>query len=340
MNIYDISEAAGVSIATVSRVINGSSKVKPATREKVLDVIAKSGYTPNAFARGLSSNTMDTVGICCADSSDVYMAQGVYYLERELRNHNYASMLCCTGHDLERKKEYLKLLVSRNVDAIFFIGSHYVEDTLEKNQYILDVAEKLPVFILNGELEGTNIYSIRCDDRKAEQSLTDYMFFCGKTKPLYLMRMLSYSGRLKMQGFCDSCRAHGIANPEERVIQVPAKLRDIVEVLENLQRKGVEFDSVLASDDELAVGAVKYAAKCGHRIPTDFEVIGYNNSVLAESSTPELTSFDNRVEYMCEMAVSQLLDVFGGKEVPSRTVFNGTITIRETTTRKHLWEVE
>lgn len=336
MNIYDISEAAGVSIATVSRVINGSSKVKPATRKKVLDIIEASGYTPNAFARGLSNNTMATVGICCADSSDVYMAQGVYFLERELIKHNYASMLCCTGHELERKKEYLKLLLSRNVDAVFFIGSHYVEDTPEKNRYILEAAEKVPIFILNGELEGPNIYSIRCDDRKAEKRLTDFMFFCGKKNPLYLMRMLSYSGKLKVQGFCDSCREHGIADPESRVIQVPGKLREIVDVLENLQRKGVEFDSVLASDDELAVGAVKYAAKCGLRIPADFEVIGYNNSVLAESSTPELTSYDNRVEYMCETAVAQLLEVFQGQQVAHRTVFAGTITIRETTTRKHL----
>lgn len=336
MNIYDISEAAGVSIATVSRVINGSDKVKPATREKVLDIIEKNGYTPNGFARGLSSNTMATVGICCADSSDVYMAQGVYYLERELREHQYASMLCCTGHDLERKKEYLKLLVSRNVDAIFFIGSHYVEDTREKNQYILEVAEKLPVFILNGELEGKNIYSIRCDDREAEKILTDYIFFCGKKNPLYLMRMASYSGKLKMEGFCDSCRKNGLAKPEKRIVQAAGKLREIADVLEELQRKGMEFDSVLASDDELAVAAVKYAARCGRRIPADFEVIGYNNSVLAESSTPELTSFDNRVEYMCKTAVSQLLDVFEGRKVAQRTVFNGNIIIRETTTRKNL----
>lgn len=336
MNIYDISEAAGVSIATVSRVINGSSKVKPATRKKVLDIIEQNGYTPNAFARGLSNNTMATVGICCADSSDVYMAQGVYYLERELRNHHYASMLCCTGHDLEQKKEYVQLLVTRNVDAIFFIGSHYVEDTPEKNQYILDVAEKLPVFVLNGELEGKNIYSIRCDDQKAVKALTDYMFACGRNKPIYLMRMLSYSGKLKIQGFCDSCREHGIEHPEDRVFQITGKLRGALDLLEYQWREGLDFDSVLASDDELAVGAVKYAGRSGLRIPEDFQVIGYNNSVLAECSTPELTSFDNRIEYMCKTAVAQLLDVLDGKKVEHRTVFAGTIAIKGTTSKSYL----
>lgn len=335
MNIYDISEAAGVSIATVSRVINGSSKVSPATRKKVMDIIEESGYMPNAFARSLSNNTMSTVGICCSDSSDVYLAQAVYYLERELRNHHYASMLCCTGHELEQKKEYLKLLVSRNVDAIFYIGSHYVEDTPEKNQYILDVSEKMPVFLLNGELEGNNIYSIRCDDRKAEKAMTDYMFSCGRKKPLYLMRMRSYSGRLKVQGFVDSCQEHGIEHPEERVFQTSGKLREIVELLEGLKRKGLEFDSVIASDDELAVGAIKYAFRSGLGVPEDFQVVGYNNSVIAECSTPELTTFDNRVEYMCQTAVLQLLDVLNGQEVPHRTVFDGSISIRETTAKRY-----
>lgn len=129
MNIYDISKQAGVSIATVSRVLNGSDKVSPATREKVLKVMELNSYTPNAFARSLGLNSMHTVGILCADSSDVYLASAIYYLERELRYHSYASMLCCTGYQLEEKKKYLQLLLSRNVDALFFVGSNFVEDT-------------------------------------------------------------------------------------------------------------------------------------------------------------------------------------------------------------------
>ena len=85
MNIYDISKQAGVSIATVSRVLNGSSSVKPKTRKKVLDVIEKCGYTPNAFARGLGLDSMNSIGILCADCSDIYLAKAVYYIEGNLR---------------------------------------------------------------------------------------------------------------------------------------------------------------------------------------------------------------------------------------------------------------
>ena len=89
MNIYDVSKKAEVSIATISRVINGNTNVSEKTKQKVLTVMKEIGYTPNVFARGLGLNTMKTIGIMCTDSSDVYLANAVYYLERELRANGY-----------------------------------------------------------------------------------------------------------------------------------------------------------------------------------------------------------------------------------------------------------
>ena len=86
MNIYDVSKKAGVSIATVSRVLNGNSKVTDKTKQKVLKAMEELDYTPNIFARGLGLNTMRTIGIMCSDSSDTYLANAVYYLEQELRS--------------------------------------------------------------------------------------------------------------------------------------------------------------------------------------------------------------------------------------------------------------
>lgn len=103
MNIYDVSNKAGVSIATVSRVLNGNARVSLATRKKVLDAMKELDYTPNVFARGLGLNTMKTIGIMCIDSSDIYLANAVYYLEQELRKHSYDSILCCTGKDYTNK---------------------------------------------------------------------------------------------------------------------------------------------------------------------------------------------------------------------------------------------
>ena len=164
MTIYDISEKAGVSIATVSRVLNGSSNVSEKTKQKVLDVINQCEYTPNAFARGLGLNTMKTIGIMCADSSDLYLAKAIYYIEQKLRGNGYDSILCCTGYDLENKKSCMNLLITKKVDGIILVGSNFVYDKDTENRYILDAASQVPVMLLNAALEAPNVYSILSDD--------------------------------------------------------------------------------------------------------------------------------------------------------------------------------
>lgn len=330
MNIYDISRQAGVSIATVSRVLNGSDKVSPATRQKVLQVMEQNSYTPNAFARSLGLNSMHTVGILCADSSDVYLASAIYYLERELRYHSYASMLCCTGYQLEEKKKYLQLLLSRNVDALFFVGSNFVEDTEKKNAYLFEAADKAPVFILNGYLAGRNIYSVLCDDSLAVSEMTDTLIKRGSSSPVYLYRSLSYSGKKKLAGFQEACEKNGIPGGKKRTFSCPAPVHDTMAFLAGLE-KTLPFDACVTADDELAVGAVKYAIFQGKKIPEDIQVTGYNNSLLSTCSTPEITTVDNRVEFMCTTAVSLLMQVLDGKDIPARTMFSADLIHRETT---------
>ena len=97
MNIYDISRRAGVSIATVSRVLNNSPHVSENTRKKVMAVIEGCGYVPNAFARGLGLNSMQTIGLLCPDASDPYLAQALAFLERAFRSQGYDCLLTCTG---------------------------------------------------------------------------------------------------------------------------------------------------------------------------------------------------------------------------------------------------
>ena len=170
MNIYDVSREANVSAATVSRVINGSSKVSPATRKKVLDVIHKSGYIPNAFAQGLSHDTMRTVGILCVDPSDPNacgnFSMGIGYVQRELRGFDYDTVIYCVGYDMEDKASCLQTMCDRRVDAIVVLGSFFVEGDPEKNACIIKAAQQVPVFLVNGYIDAPNVYSFRCGDRK------------------------------------------------------------------------------------------------------------------------------------------------------------------------------
>ena len=109
MNIYDIARLANVSIATVSRVVNGSPKVSANTRQKVLSVMEEVGYTPNIFARGLGLDSMKTIGILCPDIADIYMANAVSILEKELNLRGYDCILGCSGTLQEDKEKYCQL---------------------------------------------------------------------------------------------------------------------------------------------------------------------------------------------------------------------------------------
>lgn len=331
MNIYDVSEKAHVSIATVSRVLNGNPNVSDKTRNRVLEVMKELGYTPNVFARGLGLGTMKTIGIMCSDSSDPYLANAIYYLERELRANGYDSILCCTGSSLDTKQKYFNLLLSKRVDAIILVGSKFVEMKSKDNAYLIEAAKELPIMLVNGYLEGENIYSTVCDDHAAMYQAADSLITSGHDRILYLYTSHSYSGLNKMQGYKDALAYHKIPLAEALIHQCPKDVLASRELLLKLWNSGLKFNAVMTSDDSLAVGAVKFAHRLGIRIPDDLSVIGYNNSILSVCTDPELTTIDTKVESLCTTTINTLMGVFGGGNVPSRTTIAADFIKRQTT---------
>ena len=333
MNIYDISKKAGVSIATVSRVINGNSNVREKTKEKVLKVIEECGYTPNAFARGLGLNSMNTVGIMCASSSDPYLATAINYLERDLRQHNYDALLCCTGYEVDVREKYLNLLLSKRTDAIILVGSNFVEATSEKNQYIRDAAKKVPIIIVNGALDGENIFSALCDDYRAVYETIKALQSSGCSKILYLYNSRSYSGNKKLAGYLAAMGMDAKAESDSSgYIQFfDGNITEVRDHLTALRNSGLEFDAIMTADDNLAIGALKYAKVNQIAVPEQLSIIGYNNSFIAECSDPELTSIDNKLEAVCSNCINTLMEFFNGQEVPLKTVFSAEIVKRGTT---------
>ena len=331
MNIYDVSKKAGVSIATVSRVLNGNPNVSDKTRDMVLSVMDELGYTPNVFARGLGLGTIQTVGVMCSDSSDPYLAHAIYYLERELRNNGYDSILCCTGTSLETKRQYFELLRSKKVDAIILAGSKFIEPKSRDNAYIVEASSEIPIMLVNGCLEGGNIYSAVCDDRSATHHAAGQLIASGCRNILYLYTSCSYSGINKMQGYKDALTGHGLPVRAEYIRQCPKDVLAAKKLLLDLAGLGLQFDAVLTSDDSLAVGAVKYAHAAGRQIPDDLSIVGYNNSSYAVCTDPELTSIDSKVEALCITAIHTLMGVFNGGNVPSRTTIAADLIKRATT---------
>lgn len=330
-NIYDISERSGVSIATVSRVLNGSPKVSEATKNKVLAVMDELGYTPNVFARGLGLNTMNTVGIMCSDSSDPFLANAVYYLEQNLRKHGYDSFLCCTGYELQNKKNYLELILTKRVDGLILVGSSLLEPNDEDNLYIKEAASHVPVMLMNGILKGAGIYSVVCDDCGAVSSVTERLIKSGRKRILYLYTAESGSGLQKLKGYKEALKTNGIKCDKDLIRLLPCDIENTRHLLSGLYTSGLRFDAVVCSEDRLAVGAIKAAKDMGLSIPGDLQVVGYNNSLLALCTDPELTSIDNHVETLSATAVKCLTDVFQGKRIPAKTIIQNALVQRETT---------
>ena len=331
MNIYDVSKKAGVSIATVSRVINGNTNVSEKTKQKVLTVMKEIGYTPNVFARGLGLNTMKTIGIMCTDSSDVYLANAVYYLERELRANGYDAILCCTGNELSTKKDYLELLLSKRVDAVILVGSKFLETRAADNKYIIEAAEKLPIMLVNGYLDAPNIYGTLCDDENAVYEVTDSLIKNGCSNIVYLYTSTSLSGQCKLAGFKKAHFVHNIPINSELLHLCNKNISNARDYLTQLNERGIHFDAVVTSDDSLAVGALKFAHSHKLKVPDDLSIVGYNNTIIASCTDPELTSIDSKVEALCTTTVNTLMGVFNGNNVPCKTNITADIDKRGTT---------
>ena len=331
MNIYDVSERAGVSIATVSRVLNGNPNVREQTRSKVLAIMDELGYTPNVFARGLGLNTMKTIGIMCSDSSDPYLANAIYFLERQLRSHGYDSLLCCTGSFLENKRTYFELLLSKRVDAIILVGSKFVELEETDNSYLLEAAKELPIMLVNGYLDAPGIYSTVCDDHGAMYDAASLLIHSGRNRILYMYTSHSYSGLNKIQGYKDALSDLEFPVRKELIHQCTKNLTAAKQLIGELADSGLEFDAIMTSDDSLAVGAVKYAHARHIAIPEKLAIIGYNNSILSYCTDPEISSIDTKVEELCINTVNTLMGVFDGGNVPAKTIIAADFIQRQTT---------
>lgn len=335
MTIYDISEKAGVSIATVSRVLNGSSNVSEKTKKKVLDVINQYEYTPNAFARGLGLNTMRTIGVMCADSSDLYLAKAVYHIEQKLRANGYDSILCCTGYDLETKIKSMELLISKKVDSIILVGSNFIYEKEEDNKYICDAAAQVPIMLLNASYDAPNIYSIVSDDYTSMYEATRQMIGSGVRNILYFYNSTSYSGKKKLAGYRAAMEEAGLLKSGSLMQLYTGSHEDIHAMGEHLMKvrsKGVSFNGVIAADDNLALGAMKYALSAELKVPDELSILGYNNSMLTACCNPELTSIDNKLETLCQHLITTLMGLLSGEEMPKKTLFSGEIVRRGTTT--------
>lgn len=328
MNIYDISKESGVSIATVSRVINQSGYVSEKTRQKVQDAIDRFRYVPNGFARGMSRSSMSNIGILCLDSRDPYQSDVIYHLQQQLSESGYSAILCCAHPDLSGCTEQLQLLLSKNVDAIVCIGSTFAGADQPILEEIRQAAGKVPLFILNGRIEDENIISILCDEENGMKQLTESVLNAGSRHPMMLMSRKTPSNLSKLQGFKAAVEKK-IPSSENRVVMTSRTPEAVEADLETLFQNSA-CDAILCADDFLALCALRFALKKGIRVPEELQITGFNGSLLSSMSWPEITTFDSQVEFLCRSCLNGLKAVLNQESFPQTTVYSGKLQFRDT----------
>ncbi len=304
MNIYDIAKEAGVSISTVSRVLNNKSNVREDTRKRVEAVLEKHDYRPSAIARGLVSSSMRTVAVLTVDIREPNYARTAYTIEREFSRRGYEVMLCNTGGELKETAKYLQTAIEKNVDGIVLVGSIF--NTLCKAPEIGSMLGRIPMVLANGRTDTAKSYSVLMDDRYGVALAVDHLVKRGCRELYYLKDMDTVSAQLKCEGFLSAVEHAGIAGGRRRIIDTSRGIEGGMKAVEQILESGKQFDGIVCGEDITAVGAVKAVRRAGFRIPEDVAVTGYNNSEYARVCEPPLTTIDNKPELVAMLSVQLL----------------------------------
>ena len=185
MNIYDIAREAGVSIATVSRVLNHKDTVRADTRAKVEKVLKRCNYAPSAIAQGMVSKSLHTVAVLTVDIRDSHYARTAYTIEREFGRRGYEVILCNTGGDRAETLRTLQAVAQKQVDGLILVGSIF--NTICQGAEMENLLRKMPVVLANGTLALPDAYSVMVDDCRGVEMAVEHLVKTGRRSLYYIV---------------------------------------------------------------------------------------------------------------------------------------------------------
>jgi len=325
VTIYDIAREAGVSASTVSRVINDKPGVNKATREKVRALLEQHRYVPNEAARGLVTSSSRLVGVLVADIRNQHHIEGAYYIAQELSKLGYCALLLNTGGSDAQRAEGIRMLETRKVEAAVLMGSIFATDAVRTA--IAESLADVPVFMLNGELDLPNVFSVLSDDRAGTAEAVAYLAGKGKKRIAFLLDQMTPSSRLKLAGYEDGVKRLG--EPVRMVGGAEGSVNGGKAAMQQLLDAHPDIDGVVCSLDIIACGAMQAIAAAGLRVPEDIAVIGTDNSIYCEISSPQLTSVNTMVFESGVMIAHKLVDCLEGRGTNRKTMLFTAIVPRE-----------
>lgn len=327
MNIYDIAKEAGVSIATVSRMLNNSGYVSEKTKIKIQKVLDKHDYTPSPIARGMVSKSMKTIAVITVDIRVPSHALTAYMIEQDFASKGYHVILCNTGGSLENTMKYIKLMADRLVDGLIFVGSIF--NKICKDEKIIQAIGKLPVVLANGQLDLPNSYSVLVDDGGGIEKMVRYLHDKGYAQIAYVKDLDTGSARNKTKSFLKVMKKNGISDPETDVFYCDYGIDGGRNAAKKILDASKKYDAVVFGEDLTATGGMQQFLEAGLRIPKDIAISGFNNSEYAMICN--MTSVDNKGGLLGKLSVQLLEDLMTGKEIMSSVTIQPELVIRSTT---------
>ncbi len=324
--IYEVSKMAGVSLATVSRVINNKPKVSDRTRERVRSAMEELGYRPNSIAQSLASKRSKSIGVLISELNGPFYGPMMTSIETAFRAHNI-HVVFAAGHSKEStEKDGINFLLSRNVDALIL----YVEAV--SDDFLVDLNNSgTPVILIGREVPSLEAQSITLDNFTGSKSAVEHLLTRGHRQIAYVSGpMWKQDAQARYDGYL---KAHDdatvLVNDKlflEGDFQPQCGYDSVMKLLDSHEK----FTAVVCANDEMASGAMRALYEKKIRIPEDIALIGFDNVVHSQFLSPALTTVNYPVERLARSAakllLSRLYDVSTGPVVIS---FTPELLIRE-----------
>lgn len=324
----DVAKLAGVSVSTVSRVINGTIPVDDATREKVEEAIRKMNFKPNLLARGLRAKSGHMIGLAVPEILHQTFAYFVKYTEECALEQGYNLILGNTHNDPEVEERFIDSLLQRNIDGIIFSR---VSDK-SRMLHIVDRTE-VPIVVLDRALDVEDVPTVILDNYRAGELAGDHLVSLGHTNIGCITGPLDISlSRERLNGFKSALYRRGVDLPDSHVFEGDFKYESGVESMKKLLETGTRVTAIWAQSDLMAIGALNVLRKKDIPVPGEISIMGMDNISFSEIKVPALTTIAQPYREMCSAAVEMILMQKEGRKLDqTKQVLSPQLIVREST---------
>ncbi|MFL2072885.1 LacI family DNA-binding transcriptional regulator [Marinilactibacillus psychrotolerans] len=306
--IKDIAELSGVSVATVSRVINNNGRFSEETREKVKKVIAETGYQPNYSAKSLRMNKSLSIGILVPDITNSFFAEVVQKIEELFFLEGYTTIICHTSRNKDKEKIYLDILESKGVDGLVVISGAEEFDFEH-----FDNSEKIIPYICidRAPKNKKNTIFISSDHYQGARYATEALIKSGSASPIFISHHRKSTSRTeRFKGFRDSLKENNIKfSSQSHYISLDFDSENCEHELIDFFNKYPSTDGVFAVNDIVAVKVLKVLKRLNINVPGDLKIIGFDNTNLSENVSPKLSSVKQDTDKIALYTVKNLLNL-------------------------------